>query len=412
MPLSPALKLVIFIFAAFAFAYLTYDILDGGAWASSIVQSSSEQQFISRKLRRPVIRTAKEESENEEQKENDKTADRSPTEIEASIEEAIGAIGNGSVHFSRQEKAIEIGIDFDSIWRQNVPVNLPLCPKKPPGLQGRLQVDLRFPPMEVIESEYPELEAGGRWRPKNCRAWHRVAFILPFRDRAEHLRGFLHNAHRIFQRQQLDYAIFVVEQFGHNLTFNKGRLMNVGVLEATKLFPFDCVVFHDVDTIPENDFNLYTCPTDPNRTKHLGVAIDHLAYKLMYEAFLGGATILTEDQVRRANGYSNDFWGWGGEDDDFYARVNFAGMKFWRPPADIARYTTFNHERDKGNKPNPCRFEMLKYTKRKQPSDGLNSIRYRIKSMEFGKLYTHIMVDVLQSEYQKFQQYLKTLKGC
>ena len=80
MPLSPALKLVIFIFAAFAFAYLTFDILDGGAWGSSIVQSSSEKQFISRKLWRPVISTAKEESE-EEQKENDKTADRSPTEI-------------------------------------------------------------------------------------------------------------------------------------------------------------------------------------------------------------------------------------------------------------------------------------------------------------------------------------------
>jgi hypothetical protein len=47
-----------------------------------------------------------------------------------------------------------------------------------------------------------------------------------------HLLGFLHNIHRVFQRQQLDYAIFVVEQMG-NLTFNKGRLMNVGVLEVS-----------------------------------------------------------------------------------------------------------------------------------------------------------------------------------
>jgi predicted glycosyltransferase involved in capsule biosynthesis len=42
--------------------------------------------------------------------------------------------------------------------------------------------------------------------------------------------------------------------------------------------------------------------------------------RLLYLQFLGGATILTEDQIRKANGYSNDFWGWGGEDDDFYTR--------------------------------------------------------------------------------------------
>jgi predicted glycosyltransferase involved in capsule biosynthesis len=44
--------------------------------------------------------------------------------------------------------------------------------------------------------------------------------------------------------------------------------------------------------------------------------------RLLYEAFVGGATIFTEEQFRRANGYSNDFWGWGGEDDDFYSRQN------------------------------------------------------------------------------------------
>jgi hypothetical protein len=49
--------------------------------------------------------------------------------------------------------------------------------------------------------------------------------------------------------------------------------------QVMKLYPFDCVVFHDVDTIPENDFNMYTCPTNGNQTKHLGVVIDHLGEK-------------------------------------------------------------------------------------------------------------------------------------
>jgi hypothetical protein len=46
-----------------------------------------------------------------------------------------------------------------------------------------------------------------------------------------------------------------------------------------KLYPFDCIVFHDVDTMPENDNNLYTCPTNPNKTKHLGVSIEKMGYK-------------------------------------------------------------------------------------------------------------------------------------
>ena len=53
-----------------------------------------------------------------------------------------------------------------------------------------------------------------------------------FRNREPHLRTFLHNIHRFLQKQQLDYAIFVVEQIG-DFAFNKGRLTNIGVLEVT-----------------------------------------------------------------------------------------------------------------------------------------------------------------------------------
>ena len=53
-----------------------------------------------------------------------------------------------------------------------------------------------------------------------------------FRNREPHLRTFLHNIHRFVQKQQLDYAIFIVEQLGNKLPFNKGRLTNIGVLEV------------------------------------------------------------------------------------------------------------------------------------------------------------------------------------
>jgi len=47
---------------------------------------------------------------------------------------------------------------------------------------------------------------------------------------------------------------------------------------------------------------------------------------LPYYSLFGGAGALTKKQMTKTNGFSNDYWGWGGEDDDFSARfflINF-----------------------------------------------------------------------------------------
>lgn len=70
--------------------------------------------------------------------------------------------------------------------------------------------------------------------------------------------------------------------------------MNSGFLEImslaeykTKLskikftdYSFDCVIFHDVDLLPEDDRIMYTCPV--NKPRHLSVAIDKFNYKIFY----------------------------------------------------------------------------------------------------------------------------------
>ena len=66
-----------------------------------------------------------------------------------------------------------------------------------------------------------------------------------------------------------------IEKAG-NGRFNKAKLMNIGFLEALKQYDFDCFIFHDVDLIPEDDRNLYTCPEQP---RHMSVAIDKFKYK-------------------------------------------------------------------------------------------------------------------------------------
>jgi hypothetical protein len=132
-----------------------------------------------------------------------------------------------------------------------------MCPVAPPNLVGPIRVWLDTPSFTKLESLYPALEAGGHNQPNDCLSRHRVAIIVPYRDRETQLRVFLHNLHAFLQKQQLDYAIFIVEQVS-NQTFNRGKLMSVGFTEANKLYNWQCYVFHDVDLLPEDDRNIYS----------------------------------------------------------------------------------------------------------------------------------------------------------
>lgn len=43
-------------------------------------------------------------------------------------------------------------------------------------------------------------------------------------------------------------------------------------------------------------------------------------FRLPYTSYFGGVSALTREQYEAINGFSNSFFGWGGEDDDFYNR--------------------------------------------------------------------------------------------
>ncbi|KAM7080447.1 beta-1,4-galactosyltransferase 3 isoform 2-T2 [Ciconia maguari] len=154
---------------------------------------------------------------------------------------------------------------------------LPFCPERSPFLVGPLTVSFsRVPTLEQIRAKNPAVQEGGRYQPSTCEPRSRTAVIIPHRNRETHLGHLLYYLHPFLQRQQLQYGIYVVHQAG-NSTFNRAKLLNVGVKEALKDEEWDCLFLHDVDLIPENDHNLYTC--DPWNPRHVSVAMNKFGYR-------------------------------------------------------------------------------------------------------------------------------------
>lgn len=265
------------------------------------------------------------------------------------------------------------------------------CPETSPLLVGPLRVEFNIPvSLDLIKNENPNLQQGGRFKPKDCEALQKVAIIIPFRRRDEHLKYWLYYLHPILQRQQLDYGVYVINQDGEE-TFNRAKLLNVGYVEALKEYDYNCFVFSDVDLIPMDDRNTYKCFSQP---RHLSVSMDKFGFRLPYNQYFGGVSSLSKEQYLKINGFPNNYWGWGGEDDDIYNRVTSQGMSISRPSGDIGKCRMIRHNRDQKNDPNPQRFNRIAHTRETMHKDGINSLSYRVVSVEKLDLFTKITVDV------------------
>ncbi|KAK6169670.1 hypothetical protein SNE40_020670 [Patella caerulea] len=112
---------------------------------------------------------------------------------------------------------------------------------------------------------------------------------------------------------------------------------------------------------------------------------------MQYDAYYGGVVAYPKTVIEKTIGFSNLYFGWGGEDDDLGSRLAVVGLKFVRPAAVYGRYATPVHNKDKGN---PDRFKLLGNAKSRMWYDGLNSVVYNVSKIEKKKIYTHIHIAV------------------
>ncbi|XP_028659459.1 beta-1,4-galactosyltransferase 6 [Erpetoichthys calabaricus] len=269
-------------------------------------------------------------------------------------------------------------------------VNLP-CPEKLPSMKGLIDVNMTEITLEEIYrnlSKNMHINPAGHWKPDDCQPRWKVAILIPFRNRHEHLPILFRHLIPMLQKQRLQFAFYVIEQAGTQ-PFNRAMLFNVGFKEAMKDLDWDCLVFHDVDHIPENDRNYYGCGQMP---RHFAAKLDKYMYILPYNEFFGGVSGLTVNQFLKINGFPNAFWGWGGEDDDLWNRVKFAGFNVTRPDGDLGKYKSIPHHH-RGEVQFLGRYKLLRYSKERQHLDGLNNLNY-IPEIRIHSLYKNITVNL------------------
>ncbi|XP_072180145.1 beta-1,4-galactosyltransferase 5-like [Diadema setosum] len=236
--------------------------------------------------------------------------------------------------------------------------------------------------------------AGGHWKPIDCEPRWKVAIVIPFRRRHAHLSVLLRNLIPLLKLQKLEFRIFVSEQ-NNDVIFNRGLMKNIGFLEATKFGWWDCVIFHDIDQIPMRGANYYGCDGMP---RHLCARPEEMAYKPAYQLLFGGVVGVTARQMKGSNGYSNFYWGWGGEDDDLLKRLHARGYK---PTRDLKQgyYRTLNHTKKTENELCEEVYCLLGKSNERMLWDGINNITYSKERLDLSLLYTHVAVDIRKESW-------------
>lgn len=209
-------------------------------------------------------------------------------------------------------------------------------------------------------------------------AWgeHKIAIIVPFRNRFEELLQFVPHMHQFLNQQKVNHKIYIVNQIDQH-RFNRASLINVGHLLSRN--ECDYLAMHDVDLLPLNPNLPYSYP------KHgpFHVAAPELHPKYHYSTFVGGILILTREDFELVNGLSNKYWGWGLEDDEFYARMKEAKLKISRPKnITTNQENTFKHVHDRyvRRRDTARLFNQKEATRRRDRVTGLNSVKYKIDS--------------------------------
>ena len=219
-----------------------------------------------------------------------------------------------------------------------------------------------------------------------------------------------------------NFHIYIIEQSDDGQLFNIGKLKNIGfeiAKEKKNNMSFDHYIFTDIDAIPDYDLMKYflITPSEPIGLAIRGTRYESHRIKERSEGrpekiFLGALVSFSKKNFEDINGYPNNFWGWGGEDDSLIQRIKNAGYKNICYPIkgniiDIEEDENMKTINDpevkiKGEKKDLEKFEKRYNDLTSWKKNGLKSLEYKILGKNrINRDTTQIRVDLMKNEDMK-----------
>ena len=147
---------------------------------------------------------------------------------------------------------------------------------------------------------------------------HKLGICIPYRNRKEHLDRLIPHLSTHLDEQGIDYKFYVAHQVDDKL-FNRGAMKNIAAKHALE-DGCDYIAWHDVDmlTFEGSDYSY------PEETPiHIATMLSKYSYSINYDQYFGGVVLFNKEHLEKTNGYSNEYWDWGMEDDDLFWRCYY-----------------------------------------------------------------------------------------
>ena len=207
---------------------------------------------------------------------------------------------------------------------------------------------------------------------------HHLSVVVPYRKRENHLKKFIPHMTKFLH--DFPHTIIIVEQADEKL-FNRAKLLNIGFDYGKK--ESDYFAFHDIDMLPyEADYSY------PDKPYHMATNVGQFGGGFAYENYYGGVNLFNKDDFKKINGYHNEFWGWGGEDDDILKRIKQHGYDIYRRKGV---YQSLPHQINGPTHKNYKNNCDILYSEYDFSEEGLNNLQYELMSVEVTN-YTHLKV--------------------
>jgi predicted glycosyltransferase involved in capsule biosynthesis len=219
--------------------------------------------------------------------------------------------------------------------------------------------------------------------------------------------------------RKVKYFILVSEQVSPKKLFNRGLIINIGVHYFRNIIGAPTnIIFHDIDILPNK--HMFKEYSQSDKQSYSIIPIKSKLFQKIYGFKLttGSAVYLTKpDLFIKANGYPNNFWGWGGEDNALHQRYKQLNIPLEYNEKSNNNFKSIDYQRAnnaekmaylKKNKiRNMTVWELLKEDKNKYKENGykqLDDLDYQIIKEEIENIAPNLIYIHIKSKLKKKEE--------